>query len=162
MKYILGLVLSLCLVVPLFGQPAPTNQGIALPNNGPCSPALGYNGICTDQTGSGNGVLTFYTNTGQKYTLADLQGAQGVPGPPGIQGIQGVPGIAVGDVIGGTVTLTCGPDIGGTIPKGFTSLCTFSNFTITSLSQPESKGVAWVTIVRVPDGSWYPVMVGKE
>lgn len=55
-------------------------------------------------------------------------GPQGAVGPAGPQGSQGPPGVIKGSVLTGTIT--CQPQSGGSIPKGFTSACTF---TITSI-----------------------------
>ena len=55
-------------------------------------------------------------------------GPQGAVGPAGPQGSQGPPGVVKGSVVAGT--LTCAPQAGGSIPKGFTTTCTF---TVTSV-----------------------------
>ncbi len=49
-------------------------------------------------------------------------GLQGPPGPPGVQGIQGIQGVP-GVIQGSKLTLQCAAGT-GTVPKGFTSICT--------------------------------------
>ena len=140
------------------GQIVPQNNGVALGNNGPCTPYRANGGFCSDQTDvSKPGVFTFYDSDGSKMTLSSMinlvnnppqgpqgpagpmgpvgpQGGVGPAGPQGVQGpqgIQGPPGVVVGSKISYIKTETCAPSK-GTIQAGYTNTCT-GTLTITAI-----------------------------
>ena len=115
-----GAVITYCLLTPSVRAAVPVNNGFAFGDNGPCTPAPGQAGICTD-----NGVLSWYDASGKVTPFASSQGPKGDPGPKGdkgdpgqsIQGPkgdkgdQGDPGVIDGQ------TLTLG-SVSASFPKG--------------------------------------------
>lgn len=108
-----------------------SNAGLVMPDNGPCVPVLGSNGLCND-----SGTPSVYDDNGTLYHLpvagppgpagpqgsagpagiAGPQGPQGPVGPQGAQGPQGPAGVVQGTKLG--VSIAC-PQGTGTIGNGF-------------------------------------------
>lgn len=116
-----AILIALCILAAVvIAQKVPTNQGMGMPDNGPCiAPVNQGVGLCNDQQTSAPGILVAFDNNGKKYPipLPGPTGPQGEPGP------QGPPGTVLGMQLTGSVV--CTPGV-GTIPKGYKATCTFT------------------------------------